>query len=137
MKYFKGIKDILLYYDIEVLLFFWISSDILNNLSIWTTPNYWVEQGQSFTYWLYFMYLCVSIGMLISLFNIKWLIRFVFFYLSLTLFSTIRYLLDIITNETESFNWVDSKNITITVWYVVMWGFILFKLKKEKLHRDE
>lgn len=137
MKYFKGIKDILLYYDIEVLLFFWISSDILNNLSIWTTPSYWVEQGQAFTYWLYFMYLCVSIGMLISLFNIKWLIRFVFFYLSLTLFSTIRYLLDIITNETESFNWVDSKNITITVWYVVMWGFILFKLKKEKLHRDE
>ena len=35
-KYFSSIKNTLLYFDFQPLLFFWISSDILNNLVLWT-----------------------------------------------------------------------------------------------------
>jgi len=126
----------MLYYDIEVLLFFWVTSDILNNMTLWTNLSYWIEQGQEYTYWLYSGYLFVSLGMIIFLFNRKWLSRFVFIYLSLTLFSTIRYLLDIFSEGSDPFTWVDTKNITITIWYATMWMFILFKLQNERLKKE-
>jgi hypothetical protein len=135
-KYFKSIKNTLLYFDFQPLLFFWISSDILNNLVLWTELSYWEAAGQPNTYWLYFMYLICSTSMLIFINNITWLSRFVTVYLILYLFSTIRYLVNVFGGDSESFTITDFKNILITCWYAFMWAWILFKLKKEILHKS-
>ena len=136
MKYFKKIQETLLYYDFQPLLFFWVFSDILNNQVLWTNLSYWESVGQPYTYWLYFSYLVVSISMMIFIHNIKWLSRFVSVYLILYLFSTIRYLVNIFNIEGEPFDVTDFKNILITCFYAFMWSWILFKLKREILHKD-
>jgi len=135
-KYFSSIKNTLLYFDFQPLLFFWISSDILNNLVLWTDLSYWEAAGQPNTYWLYFMYLICSTLMLVFINNITWLSRFVTVYLILYLFSTIRYLVNVFGGDSEAFTITDFKNILITCWYAFMWTWILFKLKKEILHKS-
>jgi len=135
-EYFKKIKDTLIYFDFEPLLFMWVASDILNNMVLWTTYSYWDELGQPNTYWLYFTYLIGSVGMLIFLNNKKWLARFISFYLVVYLFSTIRYLVNIFGGDGEPFTIMDGKNILITCWYASMWVWILFKVKKEILHKS-
>ena len=134
-KYFSSIKNTLLYFDFQPLLFFWISSDILNNLVLWTDFGYWEAAGQPNTYWLYLSYLVCSTLMLVFIHNLKWLSRFVSIYLILYLFSTIRYLVSIYGGD-EAFTLTDFKNILITCWYDFMWTWILFKLKKEQLHKS-
>ena len=136
MKYFKKIQETLLYYDFQPLLFFWVFSDILNNQVLWTSLSYWEVAGQPYTYWLYFSYLIISISMMVFIHNIKWLSRFVSVYLTLYLFSTIRYLVNIFNIEGEPFDVTDFKNILITCFYAFMWSWILFKLKREILHKD-
>ncbi len=133
--YFKKIKDTLLYFDFQPLLFFWVASDILNNQILWTTLKYWTEAGQPNTYWLYSAYLTISVSMMISLHKTKWLVKFVTAYLILYLFSTIRYLVSVFGGD-EAFVLIDFKNILITCWYAFMWAWILFKLKKEILERS-
>ena len=136
-NYFKKIKETLIYFDFQPLLFFWITSDILNNQVLWTTLDYWTKVGQPNTYWLYFAYLTMSVSMMISLHNTTWLARFVTGYLVLNLFSTIRYLVNIYaTIDTEPITLVDGKNILITLWYSFMWTWILLKLKLEILHKS-
>ena len=136
MKYFKKIQETLLYYDFQPLLLFWVFSDILNNQVLWTSLSYWEVAGQPYTYWLYFSYLIISISMMVFIHNIKWLSRFVSVYLTLYLFSTIRYLVNIFNIEGEPFDVTDFKNILITCFYAFMWSWILFKLKREILHKD-
>ncbi len=135
-SYFRKIKDTLLYFDFEPLLFMWVASDILNNQVLWTTLSYWKEVGQPYTYWLYFAYLIGSVSMLIFLHNKKLLSIFITYYLILYLFSTIRYLVDIFGGNGEPFSLIDIKNILITCWYASMWIWILFKVKKELLHNS-
>jgi hypothetical protein len=134
-KYFLKIKNTLLYFDFEPLLFMWVASDILNNMVLWTSLSYWEAEGQPYTYWLYFAYLVGSIGMLLFLHNKKWLVKFITYYLIIYLFSTIRYLVNIFGSEGEPFTLIDGKNILITCWYASMWIWILFKVKKEILHK--
>jgi len=136
-NYFKKIKETLVYFDFQPLLFFWVTSDILNNQVLWTTLDYWTKVGQPNTYWLYFAYLTMSVSMMISIHNTTWLARFVTGYLVLNLFSTIRYLVNIYaTIDTEPITLVDGKNILITLWYSFMWTWILLKLKLEILHKS-
>jgi hypothetical protein len=104
---------------------------------LWTTLDYWTKVGQPYTYWLYFAYLIASISMIISINNTKWLSRFVSLYLVLYLFSTIRYVVNIFsTLDTEPFVITDFKNLLITFFYASMWTWILFKLKREVLHKS-
>ena len=112
-SYLRKIKDTLLYYDIQPLLFFWVCSDLLNNMVLWTTPSYWELAGQPNTYWLYMTYFVLSLSMLVTLHNIKWLSRAVTGYLLLTLFSTIRYLVNIFSETGEPFGVMDIKNMEI------------------------
>lgn len=136
-NYFKKIKKTLLYFDFQPLLLFWVISDFLNNQVLWTNLSYWEAVDQPYTYWLYFSYLIGSIGMIISIHNIKWLTKFVNYYLILYLFSTIRYIVNICeTLDTEPFTIIDGKNLLITCWYAFMWSWILFKLKREMLHKS-
>ena len=85
----------MLYYDFQPLLFFWVISDIFNNQVLWTNYSYWIESGQPNTYWLYMAFLIGSLSILINLNNLEWLINAVGFYLVLYLFSTIRYCVNI------------------------------------------
>lgn len=133
-KYLQKIKDILIYFDFEPLLFMWVASDILNNMVLWTTLDYWEGLDQPNTYWLYLTYLISSVGMMVFLHNKKWLARFISFYLTVYLFSTIRYLVNIF-GDGQDFTIIDTKNILITCWYAAMWVWILFKVKKEILHK--
>ena len=73
--------------------------------------------------------------MMVFLHNKKWLARFITYYLIIYLFSTIRYLVDILQGEGDPFSFIDAKNIIITCWYASMWIWILFKVKKEVLHK--
>ena len=135
MKYIQNIKNILVYYDVQPLLLWWCVSDVFNNQVLWTTYDYWLELGQPNTYWLYMTYLVLSLTIVINLNNLKFLIKCIGLYLILYLFSTIRYLVSIYT-EDEGFLLIDFKNIFITLWYSSMWLWIYFKLKKEKLHKS-
>jgi hypothetical protein len=136
-RYISKIKETLLYFDFQPLLFFWVVSDILNNQVLWTTLDFWKEAGQPYTYWLYFSYLMGSVGMILFLHNVKWLSRFVLYHLILTLFATIRYVVNIYqTVDTEPLTLVDVKNLVITFWYAFMWAWILFKLKRELLYKS-
>jgi hypothetical protein len=135
VKYIQNIKNILVYYDVQPLLLWWCVSDVFNNQVLWTTYDYWLELGQPNTYWLYLTYLVLSLTIVINLNNLKFLIKSIGLYLILYLFSTIRYLVSIYT-EDEGFLLIDFKNIFITMWYSSMWLWIYFKLKQEKLHKS-
>jgi len=135
VKYIQNIKNILIYYDVQPLLLWWCVSDVFNNQVLWTTYDYWLELGQPNTYWLYMTYLVLSLTIVINLNNLKFLIKSIGLYLILYLFSTIRYLVSIYT-EDEGFLLIDFKNIFITMWYSSMWLWIYFKLKQEKLHKS-
>ena len=137
IKYFKQIKDTLLFFDFQPLLFFWVTSDVLNNQVLWTNLEYWDNLGQSYTYWLHLAHLIASVGIIISIHNIKWASRFILLHLTIVLYSAIKYILNIYeTIDSEPFTLVDCKNLTITLWYAFMWSWILFKLKKEILHKS-
>ena len=119
-KYSQKIKEVLVYFDFEPLLFMWVASDILNNMVLWTSLDYWEKLDQPNTYWLYMAYLIGSVGMLVFFHNKKWLARFISFYLTIYLFSTIRYLVNIFGGDGEVFTVIDAKNILITCWYATM-----------------
>jgi len=135
-QYFHKLKQLLIYFDFEPLLFVWVVSDVLNNMVLWTSFAYWQELEQPNTYWLYFSYLIGSLSMLICLHNKKWLARCIAGYLILYLFSTIRYLVDIVLDAEKIFNIMDAKNILITCWYAAIWIWVLIKVKKENLHKE-
>jgi len=133
-NYFKRIKDILIYFDFQPLLFFWVLSDVFNNMVLWSTHSIWVEQGQGNTYFLYLSYLILSLLMLLFIHNYKRLSIIVNLYLILYLFSTIRYLVNI--DWLVGLEVIDYKNIFITIWYSMMWIWIAFKIKNENLHKQ-
>jgi hypothetical protein len=132
--YFKRLSAILIYFDVQPLLFWWVASDTLNNMVLWSNHQLWIEQGQGNTYFLYLAYLILSVSMLLFIHNYKILSKIITLYLGLYLFSTIRYLVNIDWNV--GFEIVDYKNITITLWYSTMWLWIAFKVKNENLHKE-
>ena len=79
-------------------------------------------------------YFITSLSIIAFLNNLKVLIRCVSVYLLLYLFSTVRYILSIYT-ENEGFVIQDFKSLFITSWYFTMWVWILIKLKKENLYK--
>ena len=134
VMYFNKLKKVLLYFDFQPLLFFWVLSDVFNNMVLWSTHSIWVEQGQGNTYFLYLAYLILSVLMLLFIHNYKRLSLFVNLYLCLYLFSTIRYLVNI--DWSIGFEIIDYKNIFITLWYSSMWIWVAFKIKNENLHKQ-
>lgn len=134
IMYLNKLKKVLLYFDFQPLLFFWVLSDVFNNMVLWSTHSLWVEQGQGNTYFLYLAYLILSILMLLFIHNYKRLSVFVNLYLCLYLFSTIRYLLHSV--DYQNIEIIDYKNIFITLWYSTMWIWIAFKIKNENLHKQ-
>ena len=133
--YLKYIVKILKYYDVQPLLLFWCASDILNNQILWTDYQYWAEIGQPSTYYLYCVYMVVSIGIFTSMYSLNRCIYFVSAYLFLTLFATIRYLVNLIGSEEVGFDLEAFRALTITFFYLLIWIWIWAKLKREMLYR--
>ena len=131
----KKYKDILVYYDHQPLLLFWAVSDLFNNQVLWTTLSYWSEMGQPDTYFLYLAYLFISLGILFTLNRVEWCVRFVFGYLMLHIFSTVRFLASLYLEPDLEFELVIVKNLTITLVYFVLWTWIYTKMKKEAVLR--
>ena len=131
----KKYKDILVYYDHQPLLLFWAVSDLFNNQVLWTTLSYWEEMGQPDTYYLYLAYLFVSLGILSTLNRVQWCVNFVFSYLMLHIFSTIRFVAELYFTPDVEFELYIVKNLTITFVYFVLWVWIYTKMKKEAVHR--
>ena len=128
-------KDILIYYDYHTLLFLWSVSDLCNNQVLWTKLSFWTELGQPETYYLYMVYLFVSLGTLLTLNKIEWCVRFVATYLMLHVFSTMRYCVDLLSDPELVFEMVIVKNLTVTFVYFVLWCWIYVKMKKEAVHK--
>jgi len=108
---------------------------VFNNQVLWKSYDFFLEAGQPNTYYLYLVYLICSLGIVASLNNLEFLIKMITIYLSLYLFSTVRYVLNIFSEMGEAFSTEDFRALFITAWYFSMWVWILLKLKKEKLHR--
>jgi len=128
-------KEILIYHDHQPLLLFWSLSDFFNNQIWWTDLAFWTENGQPDTYYLYFVYLFISVGILSTLNRVKWCARFVFGYLILHIFSTVRFLTNLYLTPDVEFELYIIKNLTITFVYFVLWLWIYSKMKKEALHK--
>ena len=131
----KKYKEILIYHDHQPLLLFWAVSDLFNNQVWWTDLAFWESVGQPDTYYLYFVYLFISLGILLTLNRVEWCARFVFGYLMLHIFSTVRFLTDLYLTPDLEFELVIVKNLTITFIYFVLWTWIYTKMKKEAVFR--
>lgn len=134
-RYFTKVSEILKFHDIQPLLLIWCFSDVLNNQVLWTDYNFWLELEQPNTYFLYMTYLIVSCGMLLFINNLVVLSRFITGYLLLTMFATIRYIIDLISNSEADFDNQALRALIITLFYFVMWSWIWFKVKREILFR--
>lgn len=55
-------------------------------------------------------------------------------YLVIYIFSTVRYLVSIYTED--NFDLFAFKDLLITAWYFSMWVWIYIKLKREQLHKS-
>ena len=133
-RYFQNIISTLKFHCHSNLLIFWCISDVLNNQVLWTNYSYWLELEQPDTYWLYMAYLVLSLSMLICLNNFGWLIRFITAYLILTLFSTIRYIEDLVGSDIDLDNQT-IRALLLTLFYLIMWSWIWFKIKREMLYK--
>tara|TARA_R100000664_G_C2738687_1_gene127544 strand:+ start:163 stop:588 length:426 start_codon:yes stop_codon:yes gene_type:complete len=131
----KKYKEILVYHDHQPLLLFWAVSDLFNNQVLWTTLSFWQEQGQPDTYFLYMAYLFISLGILFTLNRVEWCVKFVFGYLMLHIFSTIRFLVSLYLEPDLEFELFIVKNLTITLVYFILWVWIYTKMKTEAVHR--
>ena len=131
----KKYKEILIYHDHQPLLLFWAVSDLFNNQVLWTDLSFWQDAGQPDTYFLYCAYLVISVGILSTLNRVEWCARFVFGYLMLHIFSTVRFLTDLYLTPDVVFELYIVKNLTITFIYFVLWTWIYTKMKKEAVHR--
>jgi len=128
-------REILVYHDHQPLLFFWAVSDLFNNQVLWTNLSFWRDAGQPDTYFLYMAYLFISIGILATLNRINLCVRFVFSYLMLHIFSTVRFLVDLYLAPDLEFELVIVKNLTITFVYFILWVWIYTKMKTEALYK--
>lgn len=133
--YFRYIFKILKFYDVQPLLLFWCASDILNNQILWTDYEYWSNLGQPNTYYLYCVYMIVSLGIFASMRSIKRCTYFVSAYLFLTLFATIRYVVNLVSSDDAGFDIEAFRALTITFFYLLIWIWIWVKLKREMLYR--
>ena len=134
-NYFKYLFEILKYYDVQPLLLFWCVSDILNNQVLWTDYKYWFDLGQPNTYYLYCAYLVVSLGVFLSMYSIKKCSYFVSAYLMLTLFATVRYVVNLVSNPESTFDLSVLRALIITFFYLLIWVWIWVKLQREMLDR--
>lgn len=135
-QFFKAYKDILVYQDYGPLLLFWNISDLANNRVLWGTYWEYKEMGMESAYIQYAVYFCVSLGMLFSLPNLRSCSRFVAAYLLLYIFSTTKFVHQVLTDEEFAANPDIGRALVVTGVYFTLWSWIYIKMRVELAHRN-
>ncbi len=95
-----------------------------------------LDTGNEWAYFQYAIYFVVGLGMLFSLPNLQSCARFVGAYLLLYIFSTTRFVVNVV-NDSDFAASVDvGRSLFITGVYFVLWVWIYVKMRIEIVHRD-
>ena len=134
-SFFKAYKDILVYHDYGPLLLFWNIADLTNNRVLWMSYGEALDGGNEWAYFQYCLYFVVALGMLFSLPNIRSCSRFVGVYLMLYIFSTTRFVSNVMDDPEFAFGDV-GRSLVVTGVYFTLWVWIYVKMRVEVMHKD-
>ena len=134
-SFFKAYKDILVYHDYGPLLLFWNIADLANNRVLWMSYGEALDNGMEWAYFQYALYFVVALGMLFSLPNIRSCARFVGAYLLLYIFSTTKFVVNVLSDPEFAVGEV-GRALVVTGVYFTLWVWIYVKMRVEVMHKD-
>ena len=134
-NFLKSYKDILVYHDYGPLLLFWNIADLANNRVLWMSYGEALDNGMEWAYLQYALYFVVALGMLVSLPNVRSCSRFVGAYLLLYIFSTTKFVVNVI-NDPEFAVGEVGRALVVTGVYFSLWVWIYVKMRMEVMHKD-
>jgi len=134
-SFFKAYKDILVYHDYGPLLLFWNIADLANNRVLWMSYGEALDNGMEWAYFQYALYFVVALGMLFSLPNIRSCARFVGAYLLLYIFSTTKFVVNVLSDPEFAVGEV-GRALVVTGVYFSLWVWIYVKMRVEVMHKD-
>ena len=134
-SFLKSYKDILVYHDYGPLLLFWNIADLANNRVLWMSYGEALDNGMEWAYLQYALYFVVALGMLFSLPNIRSCSRFVGAYLLLYIFSTTKFVVNVLSDDEFAVGEV-GRALVVTGVYLSLWVWIYVKMRMEVMHKD-
>tara|TARA_R100001086_G_C11794111_1_gene247084 strand:+ start:188 stop:607 length:420 start_codon:yes stop_codon:yes gene_type:complete len=134
-SFLKSYKDILVYHDYGPLLLFWNIADLANNRVLWMSYGEALDNGMEWAYLQYALYFVVALGMLFSLPNIRSCSRFVGAYLLLYIFSTTKFVVNVLSDDEFAVGEV-GRALVVTGVYFSLWVWIYVKMRMEVMHKD-
>ena len=134
-SFFKSYKDILVYHDYGPLLLFWNIADLANNRVLWMSYGEALDNGMEWAYFQYALYFVVALGMLFSLPNVRSCSRFVGAYLLLYIFSTTKFVVNVLSDPEFAVGEVGRALVGTGV-YFSLWVWIYVKMRVEVMHKD-
>ena len=134
-SFFKAYKDILVYHDYGPLLLFWNIADLANNRVLWMSYGEALDNGMEWAYLQYAIYFVVALGMLFSLPNVRSCSRFVGAYLLLYIFSTTKFVVNVLSDPEFAVGEV-GRALVVTGVYFSLWVWIYVKMRMEVMHTD-
>ena len=134
-NFLKSYKDILVYHDYGPLLLFWNIADLANNRVLWMSYGEALDNGMEWAYLQYALYFVVALGMLFSLPNVRSCSRFVGAYLLLYIFSTTKFVVNVLGDPEFAVGEV-GRALVVTGVYFTLWVWIYVKMRVEVMHKD-
>ena len=134
-NFLKSYKDILGYHDYGPLLLFWNIADLANNRVLWMSYGEALDNGMEWAYLQYALYFVVALGMLFCLPHVRSCSRFVGAYLLLYIFSTTKFVVNVI-NDPEFAVGEVGRALVVTGVYFSLWVWIYVKMRMEVMHKD-
>ena len=134
-NFLKSYKDILVYHDYGPLLLFWNIADLANNRVLWMSYGEALDNGMEWASLQYALYFVVALGMLFSLPNVRSCSRFVGAYLLLYIFSTTKFVVNVLSDPEFAVGEV-GRALVVTGVYFSLWVWIYVKMRVEVMHKD-
>jgi hypothetical protein len=94
-----------------------------------------LDNGMEWAYLQYALYFVVALGMLFSLPNIRSCSRFVGAYLLLYIFSTTKFVVNVLSDDEFAVGEV-GRALVVTGVYFSLWVWIYVKMRMEVMHKD-
>ena len=133
-NFLKSYKDILVYHDYGPLLLFWNIADLANNRVLWMSYGEALDNGMEWAYLQYALYFVVALGMLFSLPNVRSCSRFVGAYLLLYIFSTTKFVVNVLSDPEFAVGEV-GRALVVTGVDFSLWVWIYGKIRVEVMHK--
>ena len=134
-NFLKSYKAILVYHDYGPLLLFWNIADLANNRVLWMSYGEAIDNGMEWAYFQSALYFVVALGMLFSLPNVRSCSRYVGTYLLLYIFSTTRFVVNVLSDPDFAAGEV-GRSLVVTGVYFTLWVWIYVKMRVEVMHKD-